>query len=244
MRRWLNRDPIGEDGGLNLQRFARNRPVGIVDYRGLIPISVLLPDIDRDFACCKYRRTRGSAGTGGAAVHTTTEFETTGCFYGKCRFKSPKSCCKCTRSKRGSFWNWGVIDVRSLKDARWGPCCYCTVKLVRERFITNPLGAHHWLVVSCPGRTRAIHIIPDGDPKALKPYHAPVYLDRVDPDAPVTIGQFRTSCKDKDKIFAVLEFWDRMETYPYVWPYVQCRTFARMIYNSLKGYRDPFYDEE
>ena len=32
--RWLNRDPLGEFGGLNLQAFARNSPVNVVDIDG------------------------------------------------------------------------------------------------------------------------------------------------------------------------------------------------------------------
>jgi RHS repeat-associated protein len=32
---WLNRDPIGEEGGINLYRFADNKPVSIIDALGL-----------------------------------------------------------------------------------------------------------------------------------------------------------------------------------------------------------------
>lgn len=33
--RWLSRDPLGEDGGLNLYRFVSNNPVGLIDPTGL-----------------------------------------------------------------------------------------------------------------------------------------------------------------------------------------------------------------
>src|ERR1700733_2413084 len=33
--RWLSRDPIGEDGGLNLYAYARNRPTSTIDPSGL-----------------------------------------------------------------------------------------------------------------------------------------------------------------------------------------------------------------
>jgi RHS repeat-associated protein len=33
--RWLNRDPMEEDGGINLYSYAANRPVGSYDYLGL-----------------------------------------------------------------------------------------------------------------------------------------------------------------------------------------------------------------
>jgi RHS repeat-associated protein len=36
--RWINRDPIGEDGGLNLYRYVNNEPIGLVDPAGLASI--------------------------------------------------------------------------------------------------------------------------------------------------------------------------------------------------------------
>jgi uncharacterized protein RhaS with RHS repeats len=36
-QRWINRDPIGEVGGVNLYRFVLNTPVGRVDAKGLLP---------------------------------------------------------------------------------------------------------------------------------------------------------------------------------------------------------------
>jgi RHS repeat-associated protein len=35
MQRWLNRDPLGEEGGINLYGFVANHPAGIVDVFGL-----------------------------------------------------------------------------------------------------------------------------------------------------------------------------------------------------------------
>jgi hypothetical protein len=35
LQRWLNRDPIGESGGINLYRFVGNNSIGIIDYWGL-----------------------------------------------------------------------------------------------------------------------------------------------------------------------------------------------------------------
>lgn len=34
--RWINRDPIGEDGGMNLYGFVMNQPIGIVDQYGMM----------------------------------------------------------------------------------------------------------------------------------------------------------------------------------------------------------------
>ena len=38
--RWLNQDPIGERGGINLCRFVRNNPIGTIDYWGLAPLGL------------------------------------------------------------------------------------------------------------------------------------------------------------------------------------------------------------
>jgi RHS repeat-associated protein len=37
LQRWMNRDPIEEDGDLNLYRFVANKPLGVVDSFGLSP---------------------------------------------------------------------------------------------------------------------------------------------------------------------------------------------------------------
>jgi RHS repeat-associated protein len=37
LQRWMNRDPIGEDGGLNLYRFVYNNPNSWFDADGLVP---------------------------------------------------------------------------------------------------------------------------------------------------------------------------------------------------------------
>jgi RHS repeat-associated protein len=39
-RQWLNQDPIGEAGGINLYRFALNSPINWVDTDGLQPVNV------------------------------------------------------------------------------------------------------------------------------------------------------------------------------------------------------------
>ena len=44
--RWMTRDPIGEDGGVNLYAFCENDPLDNCDYLGLSPIvPVILPDM-------------------------------------------------------------------------------------------------------------------------------------------------------------------------------------------------------
>ena len=39
--RWLNRDPIGELGGLNLYAFVKNRPLNVLDFLGLDSITLM-----------------------------------------------------------------------------------------------------------------------------------------------------------------------------------------------------------
>jgi hypothetical protein len=41
LQRWLNRDPIGEAGGINLYGFVANNPVNFVDPHGLDPFDVI-----------------------------------------------------------------------------------------------------------------------------------------------------------------------------------------------------------
>jgi hypothetical protein len=53
-QRWLNRDPIGETGGVNLFRFAHNDPHGWEDAFGLDPMIDAFPSADAaaiDAAC-------------------------------------------------------------------------------------------------------------------------------------------------------------------------------------------------
>src|ERR1019366_8510878 len=38
VQRWINRDPIGTRGGVNLYGFVRNRPLGVADRDGRLPI--------------------------------------------------------------------------------------------------------------------------------------------------------------------------------------------------------------
>jgi len=42
-QRWLNQDPIGEWGGINLYGFVGNEPIGLVDPLGLVEFSILNP---------------------------------------------------------------------------------------------------------------------------------------------------------------------------------------------------------
>jgi RHS repeat-associated protein len=50
-QRWLNRDPLEEQGGVNLYGFVMNNPIGIVDAHGLV--SVPMPPNPSANACCE-----------------------------------------------------------------------------------------------------------------------------------------------------------------------------------------------
>jgi RHS repeat-associated protein len=52
LKRWINVDPIGELGGINLYKFCNNDPVNEVDYLGLKPSS-FSPEFDYD--ACKQK---------------------------------------------------------------------------------------------------------------------------------------------------------------------------------------------
>jgi RHS repeat-associated protein len=42
LQRWLNRDPIQEAGGVNLDRYLKNNPIGYVDSNGQSPVAVAI----------------------------------------------------------------------------------------------------------------------------------------------------------------------------------------------------------
>ena len=41
--RWVSRDPMGEEGGANLQGFARDEPIGQIDLLGFVDLSGVTP---------------------------------------------------------------------------------------------------------------------------------------------------------------------------------------------------------
>jgi RHS repeat-associated protein len=66
LQRWINRDPIGEAGGVNLYQFARNNPLSFVDRDGLDVWVVTIPA----FLGIPYQDLVGDDGAGGSYVLT------------------------------------------------------------------------------------------------------------------------------------------------------------------------------
>ncbi len=55
LQRWINRDPLGEPGGLNLNQFAANDPVDLIDPDGLAPqLGTIIFDPKTGKASCYY----------------------------------------------------------------------------------------------------------------------------------------------------------------------------------------------
>ncbi|MCP4352700.1 MAG: RHS repeat-associated core domain-containing protein, partial [Desulfobacterales bacterium] len=53
MGRWVNRDPIGENGGINYYTYIMNNPIDIIDYLGLSGCFRRIDSEDQgDFCCC------------------------------------------------------------------------------------------------------------------------------------------------------------------------------------------------
>ncbi|MBK9120265.1 MAG: RHS repeat-associated core domain-containing protein [Phycisphaerales bacterium] len=44
--RWVNRDPIGEEGGTNLYSYVKNRPSHLIDARGLVALQCALTELE------------------------------------------------------------------------------------------------------------------------------------------------------------------------------------------------------
>lgn len=52
--RFVSRDPVGEDGGLNLHAFVQNSPLSLVDLGGMTPVSVAPSPLYRCLAASRY----------------------------------------------------------------------------------------------------------------------------------------------------------------------------------------------
>ena len=186
--RWMSRDPIGEQGGMNLFAYVSNAPalaydaVGLFspdDVIGWMPIlpgcdffsgirnevadamsawyaNYLRNPPDRSRACCVYERTRtyGSLFTSESDVSVRTR--TMRCPPGA---SDPGECCSCSSRSGGHWWSWWK-DRSRVVFARWGACCCCTVKILRDDYtfthsgnfhLLNPFFTHHVLAVDCGG---------------------------------------------------------------------------------------------
>jgi len=54
--RWINRDPIGEAGGMNLYAFAENNPAGAIDGFGLKPAPPVPPPAEPQWDDCNEQK--------------------------------------------------------------------------------------------------------------------------------------------------------------------------------------------
>ncbi|MDD2601197.1 MAG: RHS repeat-associated core domain-containing protein [Kiritimatiellae bacterium] len=64
--RWINRDPIEEEGGINIFEFVNNNPINRVDRLGLFPLTYDL-EIELD-----YKRVPIRVGKGGGITYANT----------------------------------------------------------------------------------------------------------------------------------------------------------------------------
>ena len=98
LMRWLNRDPIEENGGMNLYVFILNNPVNVIDHNGHVPVTwgPSFPDPDK----CGQDITI-------ALLETLNSLEDQ--FKKWSQFKKCARCIGCL-----SPWGWDIVELREL----------------------------------------------------------------------------------------------------------------------------------
>jgi len=243
--RWLSPDPLEEDGGLNLYAYV-NDPLSGFDPLGLQATTQPAGEDDKT-VCCKLRRTHrlSGDGLGPSVMSASTEWVTTSC---ECvSAANPLACCRCEHETSRSGFGWSAAVY--TKDARKGPCCYCTVAVERQPLYRG-WKMHHWLSVRCPNGGVSHDLNPPEGPKSerLKPkwnatWQGASLIDRS--DAPGTVSMFRTSCEKGQKAIDNIKSQAKLRAGQgclYHYPWHQCRTSAVNLYEAFKYlYSDPFY---
>ena len=136
MGRWVNRDPIGEPGGLNLYMYVFNTTARL-DAKG-----AEMYDGAQQTACCEFTDT---IMYGGALKKAKTV---------RChRQGTPGDCCNCA-GLRTERWQG---HRRTFDRAYWGECCCCTMYRARLAPFTWP--KHQSLFLICPDRSVKVDFV-------------------------------------------------------------------------------------
>ncbi|MGD8454628.1 MAG: RHS repeat-associated core domain-containing protein [Phycisphaerae bacterium] len=166
--RWTSHDPKGEIGWANLYAALRNNPFAWIDPDGgedqpaspasqpsANPPPASAPTtqaaVNHNQACCEYDVTTVSIGKPfetvdmGPWTSSSVCRKTSACPSGA---SDPRSCCECCGQSSKNELGRIAYSVRTLKDAKWGACCWCTVKVKRQSwYYVLP---HHEFELACP----------------------------------------------------------------------------------------------
>jgi RHS repeat-associated protein len=133
--RWLNRDPIGENGGLNLFAYVINSPLVNIDPFGESSLDTLSPMMS---VCCQYTHNYYVDGSFGSNVYQADVI---------CGIANPNECCRCIRIHDGHNDEYNSIK---LVKASYGKCCTCTIYKVRVAGDAWP--SLQSLIIECPNK--------------------------------------------------------------------------------------------
>lgn len=122
--RWINEDPIAEDGGLNLYAFVRNVPIEVIDLLGLVPSSggfwPNYPNYD-DFRTREsvWDRIGGSLGRRYRSEHSCAARMSSGLNRGG--EPIPRGTRGASRNDDGNRYIISAHELRNYLRNRWGP---------------------------------------------------------------------------------------------------------------------------
>ena len=235
--RWLNRDPIEEDGGANLYGYVQNRPADRTDPLGLASVEAG----DRTKACCWYQTTTvytEDTPMGGWRTRTATHTcaTTRSCAGGA---STPEGCCGCCGRSRLSGGT-GYSSTKLVR-ATWGACCFCTLAVKRGSWLVGPFDPYHTLEISCPawrGKPAFGGSIEQGSSGYI------AWHDDVFNQEPITDASKQIPCYAGHDLRARLErafpgafrpgAGKNWQEYSW-WLGKQCRSFAYGWYNLVEG---------
>jgi len=229
--RWLSRDPMGEDGALNIYLGFRNSPSLFHDALGKEDE----PADSGISACCMYQKTHiVSSPTSGSTVgHVSIHcYKNVSCS----KEGDPAACCECCKpaSFRGSL-------IVGLVGAYRGQCCFCTVRVTRAPW--SSVVPHHEFEISCPSSqwgpayTKSLDRWPDNNicgGATIRPSDSPSNL-------PITASTKQIPCETGQRLKARIEAAYRGYTRDWdcILIHRDCRSFAYWWYNAA----GPGYEE-
>jgi RHS repeat-associated protein len=186
MGRWGSRDPIAEDGGLNLYGFVLNRPTERVDALGLAVAQSGMSDGRHKVACCRW----------GLGYHATENESSCGP-----RTATATDCCRCGDGPNYERAPAGQVSG-SLRSAVWGECCRCRVEVRRRNFgVMGQIWTwpnHIGIFVKCSDGSRWNYGHPEGYGDASKQLASDATW--ISQQYPVVVNDYCVACDTANKM--------------------------------------------